>query len=121
MSMAHGKTVGPSTTLTLALTFGGNQLYLVGRHQAPLWMKRRGPWRRSLRVRWHRIEQIPGHWWLGQSGTTLVVLGQGLRPALKLTKDSGAWQALVPAGRQSIVISLPDPDAYSVKPVGARG
>ena len=120
MSMAHDSTAGTLAPLTLALTFGGNQLYLVGRHEAPLWMRRYGPWRRSVKVRWHRIDQIPGHWWLGQSGRSLVVLGQGPRPPLKLRRVGDAWQGLVPPGRQSIVVTLPDSSLYEVVPVGVH-
>lgn len=120
MSTANDSTAKTSLPITLALTFGANQLYLVGRHEAPLWMRRRGPWRRSVKVYWHRIDQIPGHWWLGQYGKSLVVLGQGPRPALKLKKAGGMWQALVPSGRQSIVVTLPDADSYHVEPIGSR-
>lgn len=100
---------------TLALTFGTNRLYLVGRQDAPLWV--RGPWHRALNVRWHRLEQVPGHWWMGQCGRQLAILGQGTRPALVLEKPGGRWQALIPAGRQSTVLTVPDSSRYYARPI----
>lgn len=117
MSTAYGPNVGFSETLTLALTFGVNHLYLVGRQEAPLWTRRRGPWQRPVKVAWHRLEQLPGHWWIGQRGRELVILGQGTRPALILQRPGAPWQALVPAGRQSTAVTLPDTERYVVRPV----
>lgn len=120
MSIVHGSTAGMAPELTLALSFGTNRLYLVGRRDAPLWTRRRGPWQRPITVPWHRLEQVSGHWWLAQRGRELVILGQGPRPALLLEKAGGAWRGFLPAGYQSTVIVLPDADTYTVKPVRAQ-
>jgi hypothetical protein len=117
MSNLHETWPASETPLTLALTFGGNELFLVGRQEAPLWMRRRGPWRRPVQVSWHRMDQIPGHWWLAQRGRELVVLGQGMRPALMVQKAGAPWQGLIPAGRQSTMVTLPDSSDYTVRPI----
>lgn len=117
MSTTHGYIAPGVLTRTLALTFGANRLYLVGRQDAPLWMRSRGPWHKALNVRWHRIEQIPGHWWMGQCGRQLVILGQGPRPALLLEKPGSTWQALVPGGRQSTFLMVPDRHRYDARPI----
>jgi hypothetical protein len=117
MNMAHGSKAGPSIPLTLALTFGANRVYLVGRQEAPLWIRQRGPWRRSLRVTWHRMDEVPGHWWVAQNGRDLVILGQGQRPPMVLREVRGGWRGLVPSGRQSIAVRLPRLGDYEFQPI----
>jgi hypothetical protein len=117
MGMSNGSIAEKAPVRTLALTFGTNRLYLVGRQDAPLWIRSRGPWQRAINVRWHRLDQIPGHWWMGQCGRHLAILGQGARPALVLEKPGGRWQALIPAGRQSTVLTVPDRARYYARPV----
>lgn len=107
--------------LTLALSFGKNRLYLVGPNQAPLWLRQRALWKKPLVVVWHRIDDLPGHWWLGQQGRELVILGQGERPPLLLEREGGRrWQAFVPSGHQSLVVKLPDMSPYRVKVIRER-
>ncbi len=119
MSISHNSPILPMPQRTLALTFGPNRLYLIGRREAPLWLRVHGPWQRPIKILWHRLEQVPGHWWVGQSGHYLVILGQGPRPALVLTHPQTAWQALVPSGHQSLVIALPNTVPTITKPVRA--
>lgn len=116
MGMIHNSAVGMSEARTLTLSFGSNRLYLVGRREAPLWMRKRGPWMRPLTVSWHRLEHGPGHWWVAQQGQMMVILGLGTRPALLLECDDPAWQALVPAGHQSTMVMLPDAGRYTARP-----
>lgn len=104
---------------TLALTFGANRLYLVGRSAAPLWIRQMGPWKRVLPVAWHRLNEAPGRWWVAQQGDHLVVLGQGQRPALLIARAGSTWQGMIPDGRQSTVVTLPNhPGRYEVSVLG---
>lgn len=121
MGIANGSSVAARPPRTLALTFGANRLYLVGQQQAPLWIRTRGPWQRALKVSWHRLDELPGHWWLGQWGRQLVILGQGARPALLLAQPDSLWQALVPGGRQSTLVSMPDSRPYLARPIMSAG
>lgn len=117
MGMTHGFADGSATPMTLALTFGANRLYLVGQQEAPLWLRRRRLRWRPVTVAWKRLDQLPGHWWAGQCGRDFVVLGQGARPALTMQKSGTSWRALLPKGRQSVRIVLPDSACYEVRPV----
>jgi len=119
MSMVYRSEAGIPLQLTLALIFGKNRVYLVGRNQAPLWMVQRGPWKRPLCISWHRLEAIPGHWWMAQHGRELVILGQGARPALVVERTGTAWQTFLPAGHQSTAIRLPSSGLCQVRPVRA--
>ncbi|MCY0879020.1 MAG: hypothetical protein OWU84_08770 [Firmicutes bacterium] len=119
MNMADGSRAGPPLTITLALTFGVNRLYLVGPREAPLWMRQRGPWRWALNVTWHRMDEVGGRWWVAQHGRDLVILGQGERPPLLLRDAKGPWQGMIPSGRQSIAVRLPRKHRYDVRPIGA--
>lgn len=117
MGMTHGFADGSAASMTLALTFGVNRLYLVGTQEAPLWLRRcRLRWR-PVTVVWQRLDQLPGHWWAGQCGRDLVVLGQGIRPPLTMQKSGTSWRALLPSGRQSVRVVLPDGARYEVRPV----
>lgn len=113
----HNRSLYAPGSLTLALAFGPHRVYLVGRREAPLWRRRRGPFERNLTVVWHRVEHAAGHWWTAQVGRDLVVLGQGARPALVIEKNGSRWQALIPSGYQSTRVQLPDGGRVAVRPV----
>ena len=109
----HGSAAGFNSQSLLALSFGKNRLYLVGRSGAPLWMRKHGLWQKAVTICWRRLEGVPGHWWVGQNGRNLVILGQGARPPLILKKGT-PWRALIPAGYQSMAVQLPDDADYQV-------
>lgn len=116
MGPSHKTSLTLGETRILALTQGCHRLYLVGLKQAPLWVRARGPWRRTLNVTWQRIVELPGHWWFGQNGQQMAILGQGARPALVIARADTSWRALVPAGYRSVMILLPDGTDYRVYP-----
>ncbi|NMP21276.1 hypothetical protein [Sulfobacillus harzensis] len=115
--MVHNNVEPSPGSMTLALQFGVNHLYLVGPRQAPLWIRRRGLFERRATVVFHRVDGAPGHWWTAQHGSDVVILGQGVRPALILEKEGGQWLGLLPAGRHSTRVKVPDASPVTVRPV----
>ncbi|MCY0865722.1 MAG: hypothetical protein OWQ57_12280 [Sulfobacillus sp.] len=99
----------------IELDFGRHRVYSVGQAAAPFWVTKIGPLKRVLPVLWRRLEGTSEIWWIGQYRQWLVIVGQGVRPALVLR--AGGWRGLVPGGFQSVAIELPDRNDYSVYPL----
>lgn len=107
MQSVQGTFRGTTAYKDAVLEFGPNQLFLIGRHEAPVWMRKRVWWRRPVAVTWHRVDYRGRHWWMGQRGRDVVILGQGPRPGVWIEEIGHSWRAMVPKGFYGTRIRLP--------------